>query len=183
MQVFDKDREKVVAEISDCQSRILQTLVPTIISVGLISIADRENIALITLFSAFAVLFASSLYVGSLTYKIFRNAAFIRALTDLNQSDSHICWEKALSVFVKSEAPPKIVGSETRAISIIYLVFSFAFIFMFYGINPLMSALLGVILIFVALRIYILPSSSEKYYESWKRILTQFDSNENNVKQ
>jgi hypothetical protein len=70
LEIDKKDHDKVLSEISDCQGRILQTLVPTIISVGLISIADRENIALITLVTSFSVLFGSSLYVASLSYKI-----------------------------------------------------------------------------------------------------------------
>lgn len=42
--INQKDREKIILEISECQNRIVQIMVPTIISVGLISIADRENL-------------------------------------------------------------------------------------------------------------------------------------------
>ena len=173
LKIEEKDRDKVLTEISECQGRILQTLIPTIISVGLISIADRKNIALITLFSAFSVLFASSIYVASLSYKIFRNATFIRALTDHNGKSNTIHWEKALSIFVKRENPPFFLGYETRTISIIYLVFSLAYIFIFYGISSILSVFLGVILALVSIRIYFIPEHAEEYYLKWKKILKE----------
>jgi len=77
---FDRDQGRT--ELEQCQERIMQTLAPILIVVGLISIADRENVALITLCSSFTVLFGSSLYVASLGYKIFRNTTFIQALNE-----------------------------------------------------------------------------------------------------
>ena len=65
VSINEKDREKIEMEIAHSQGRIIQTLVPTILALGLLGIASPENIRDITLGSAFAVLFSSSLYVTS----------------------------------------------------------------------------------------------------------------------
>jgi len=177
LNIDKKDYDKVLSEISDSQGRILQTLVPTIISVGLISIADRENVALITLITSFSVLFGSSLYVASLSYKIFRNACFIRAVTEQSMVTDTIHWEKALSLFNAMESPPKIIGFETKTVSIIYFVFSIAFTFMFYEMNALLSIIFGIILSLVAIRIYLIPRAADAYYAKWTNILTNYQAN------
>ncbi len=175
MKIEEKDREKVLAEISECQGRILPTLVPTILSVALISIADRKNFALITLVSAFSVLFASSLYVASLSYKIFRNASFIRVFTGHIESEDKVHWEKALSKFNENKSSPMIIGFETKTIAIIYIVFSMAYTLMFYSINSILAVLLGIVLAIVALRIYFIPSYSNRYDQKWERVLEGYD--------
>lgn len=139
-------RDQVLAELEKCQDRVMQTLVPTIISVGLISIADRENVVSITLFACFAVLFSSSLYVASLSHKIFRNTTFIQALNEQDASESDLSWWAALSKFQVLEKPIPVIGFETTTISVVYGVFSIAFFFMFQEINFLLSLLLGLLL-------------------------------------
>lgn len=171
MNLEPQDRQKVIDEISACQERILQTFVPTIIAVGLIAIADRENFATITMVCAFAVLFGSSLYVASLSYKIFRNACFIRALGDLSVDSTALHWEDMLSRFHSSVAPPRIIGYETRTIAFIYLIFSLAFVLMFREIDLPMSLLFGLLLFVVGLRIYLIPQYAERYHRQWLEIL------------
>ncbi len=175
MNIEEKDRDKVISEISECQGRILQTLVPTILAMGLISIADREKFALITSVTAFSVLFSTCLYVTSLSYKIFRNASFIRVLTERNAKHETFYWEEVLSKFNKHQSPPKIIGYETKTIAIIYLVFSFTYIFMFYEIDPLVTMMLGLILTVTAIRMLFIPNFSDKYYEEWTKILDEYD--------
>ncbi len=175
MNLEEKDRDKIYSEIAECQSRILQTLVPTIIAVGLISIADREKFALITLITAFSVLFGTSIYVASLSYKIFRNASFISAITDTNTTDGRtVYWEEILSRFNREQSPPIIIGYETKTIAVVYLVFSVTYIFMFYEMNPLITVFLGAILVLVALRILLIPSAAEKYRAKWKAVLNSY---------
>jgi hypothetical protein len=171
MKINEKDREKIISEISECQGRILQTLVPTIIAIGLISIADREEFALITSVTAFSVLFGTSVYVASLSYKIFRNSSFIRALTDRAETSNTIYWEEALSKFNKYQSPPAIIGYETRTIAVVYLVFSLTYTYMFYEIYPLVTTVLGFVLATVALRILFIPNSAETYHRKWTRVL------------
>jgi hypothetical protein len=169
----DSDRQKVLDEITACQERILQTFVPTIIAVGLIAIADRETFASITLVSAFAVLFGSSLYVASLSYKIFRNACFIRALSDIAPKSSTLHWEDMLSRFNQEQTPPKIIGYETRTIAFIYMIFSLAFIYMFYAISLPMTLLFGTMLFIVALRLFLIPRDAERYHQQWLLLLNE----------
>lgn len=177
MKLDEKDREKVLKEIADCQSRILQTLVPTILAVGLVSIADKKNFALITLFSSFAILFAASLYIANLSYKIFRNATFIKALSEreCDKDDNMIHWEKALSLFSKKANPPKIIGYETKTIAVIFLVFSAVYGVMFFSMQPYLSVGFGLILGVVALTILKIPSKSEEHYRMWKQVLNEYE--------
>jgi hypothetical protein len=171
VNLHETDRQKVIDEIAACQERILQTFVPTIISVGLIAIADRETFATITMVCAFAVLFGSSLYVASLSYKIFRNACFIRALGDLAPDTGVIHWEEMLSRFHKAMTPPSIIGYETRTVAFIYMIFALAFIYMFHEIHLAMSVLFGVLLFIVGLRIFLIPRNAERYHRQWLLLL------------
>lgn len=171
MNVEENDRQKVIDEIAACQERILQTFVPTIISVGLIAIADRENFATITMVCAFAVLFGSSLYVASLSYKIFRNACFIRALGDITPKSNTAHWEDMLSRFHHAMTPPAIIGYETRTIAFIYMIFALAFIYMFHEIDLVMSVLFGLLLFVVGLRVYLIPRNADRYHKQWLLIL------------
>lgn len=176
IKLEEKDREKVVSEISDCQSRIVQVLVPTVIAVGLISIADRDKFALITLITSFAILFSSSLYIASLSYKIFRNASFLRVVSELEDKEkTSLHWERALSMFGKLIKPPFIIGYETKTISVIFIVFSISFVFMFFEMNSILSVVLGSILLIVGLSIFFIPFYSEKYYESWKKVIQTYN--------
>jgi len=173
VKLDENDRNKVVAEIADCQGRILQVFVPTIIAVGLISIADRQNIATITMVCAFVVMFGSSLYVANLSYKIFRNACFVRAVTTLAPKDGVVHWEEMLSRFNREQAPPAIIGYETRTIAFIYMIFAGAFFYMFREIDLLSSALFAAVLFAVALRMFLIPNAAERFHRQWVEILSE----------
>lgn len=173
LTIHEKDREKVLAEIAECQSRVIQTLVPTIIAVGLISIADKKNLAMITVVAAFAVLFCSSLYVASLNYKIFRNASFVRALAEIAPVSGTIHWETALSLFYRKVTPPHIIGYEVRTVSVVYLVFAAAYVYMFYKLNLLLTIILGLVLAAVAVRIFLIPFRAQTYCQQWKDVLNE----------
>ncbi len=171
MKLNEQDRDKVIEEIAASQQRILETFVPTIIAVGLIAIADRETFATITLVCAFVVLFGASLYIASLSYKIFRNATFLRALSDTRPPGDTVHWENMLARFNQEQTPPGIIGYETRTIAVIFMVFSLAFIYMFYEIDLAMSLLFGALLFIVGLRIYLIPRHAAHYHKQWLAIL------------
>lgn len=175
-KVNEKDREKVAAEISEAQGRIIQIFVPTILAVGLISIADKENFALITLFASFAILFGSSLYIANLSYKIFRNATFIKAASEKEEPKESgvIHWEKALSLFAAKKEQPKIIAYETKTIAVIFIVFALIYTMMFYKMNALLSVVFGVILLSLAIKIFLIPSRSKEFYETWKSVLDSY---------
>ena len=177
LKLDEKDKDKILTEIADCQNRILQTLVPTILAVGLVSIADKKNFALITLFSSFAILFGASLYIANLSYKIFRNATFIKAVSEreCDENDNMIHWEKALSIFSSKANPPKIIGYETKTIAVIFLVFAIVYTMMFFSMQPILSVAFGLVLGFIALTILNVPSKSQEYYVMWKRVLDEYD--------
>ncbi len=142
---------------------------------GLFSIADREKFALITLITAFSVRFGTSIYVASLSYKIFRNASFISAITDTNTTGERTVYgEEMHSRFNREQSPPIIIGYETKTIAMVYLVFSVTYIFMFYKMSPLITVFLGSILVLVALRILLIPSAAGKYRAKWKAVLTGY---------
>ena len=178
VNAFDQNRDQVVSELTGCQQRILQILVPTLISVGLISIADRDKFALITLISSFAVLFGSGLYVSSLTYKIFRNGSYLRALDELNPATRAYSWESALNRFHGLCKPPRIMGYETTTIAVIYLVFSGAYFLMFYQMNLWLASGLACILALVAVRMFLLPAKAAAYHQHWQRVLQEMQDQE-----
>jgi hypothetical protein len=147
--------------------------VPTIIAIGLISVADRQKFAFITLVCSFAILFGSALYVASLSYKIFRNAAFIQALMDVHKNGTCLTWESALRLFNKEVEAPRILGSETKTISAIYATFSATYVLMFYEISVYFSFLFGVVLFAIAVRIWFIPRKHASYYDAWKKVLNK----------
>jgi|GEM_PF-6655017 len=174
MELSEKDKDKIVGEISDCQGRIVQTFVPTIIAVGLISISDRENFALVTIISSFAVLFGSSLYVASLSFKIFRNASFLEEYNRILGSGKVTDWERLLTAFWEKQSTPIIIGYETRSIAVVYFVFSLAFLGMFYELgHTLILISLFAALIFVALRILFIPARAKNYRATWNDVLSE----------
>jgi hypothetical protein len=173
VKIDENDRQKVIDEIAASQERILQTFVPTIIAVGLIAIADRDTFATITLVCAFVVLFGASLYIASLSFKIFRNATFIRALSDVTPKSETVHWENMLARFNQQQTPPTIIGYETRTIAAIFMVFSFAFVYMFYEINLLMSLVCSALLFIVALRIFLIPRAAARYHRQWLQLLQE----------
>ncbi|AWL12221.1 hypothetical protein HMF8227_01748 [Saliniradius amylolyticus] len=172
---FESNREQVANELRGCQERTLQTLVPTIIAVGLIAIADRENFALITLVSSFAVLFCSGLYLASLAYKIFRNGAYLTALDELDPESAVHSWGAALSRFHELSQPPRIIGYETTTVALIYAVFSGAFFLMFYEIHLLLASALALVLFAVALRLFLIPRNGASYLNDWRQVLKDIE--------
>ena len=85
--VSKSSHEKVIKEIADSQTRVVQTLVPTILAIGLIAVAASASLGGsegasrfrldIVVGCTFAILFSSSIYVAALSYKIFRNGTFL----------------------------------------------------------------------------------------------------------
>ena len=60
-------RKKVTREIEQLQTRVIQTLVSTILAFGLVTLAGVEKISYLSLGGAIAVLFTSSLYIATVS--------------------------------------------------------------------------------------------------------------------
>ncbi|NIV03606.1 hypothetical protein GWN26_13275 [Candidatus Saccharibacteria bacterium] len=164
------DLEKVKNEIDQMQTRVIQILVPTILGFGLIAIADPQSIRDITMGCAFAILFSSSLFVTALSYKIFRNASFLQIFAKAESTRETVYWEDALSDFRKKGGVPRIVHSETTAVATIYAVMAFTYFFMFYRISLVAAAVLSLILLIVAIRMFLLYQNLEKFDNTWKKV-------------
>lgn len=150
--------EAINREIESCQDRIVRVLVPTIISFGIATIGQLRGgaggpLSYDFLFGAlFAVLFSSSLYIASMSYKIFERAAFLRALTDRTAD-----WETVIRMYRKRYSP-RIIGSETTTISWIYMLLAVMFGALFWG-EVWTPAVVGatLILFVIAFRTWLIP--------------------------
>ncbi len=116
--------KKAKAEIENCQKRIIQIMAPTIVAFGITGISSigegsGENILFIFL-ALFAVLFSSSLYIASLSYKIFKNAAYLRKYAKKED------WEKLMEI-ERGLYRTWFIGTETSAIGCIYILLSVIF--------------------------------------------------------
>ena len=162
----ENDRNKIEAEIAQYQARVIQTLVPTILALGLLAIANPANIDKpIALGCAFAILFSSGLYVASLSYKIFMNATFLRTFSNIEPNK--IYWEEAISEY-RHYRRVLLFQSETATAAIIYAVLALTFLFIFYEVNPVASALGALLLLLVAFSIWMIYARRTSYANTWK---------------
>ena len=168
VSINEKDREKIEMEIAHSQGRIIQTLVPTILALGLLGIASPENIRDITLGSAFAVLFSSSLYVTSLSYKIFRNAQFLKVFLSPEKRENEIYWENALSEYQNKHGLPILIHSETTTVGAIYMVLSITFFFIFYRVNMIASFVCTFILLWISFCIFLIYKRRDNVLHTWQ---------------
>lgn len=156
----EEAREKISSEIKECQDRVVRVLVPTIISFGLASVgnmgaqggvifSDR-----IVFGALFAVLFSSSLYIASLSYKIFERAAFLRYFA---REEERLEWEEVVQRY-REEHSPRFIGSETSAVAWIYTTLAVTFGVLFWDqFDPLVVGGCTLVLLAVAIRIWLLP--------------------------
>lgn len=158
LSLSEADVSALNTEIESCQDRIVRVLVPTIISFGITSIGQvgvgaSGALNYEILFGAlFSVLFSSSLYITSMSYKIFERAAFLRVLTG-DRTD----WETVVHRYRKRYSP-RIIGSETSTISLIYMVLSILFGAVFWGKMPTPVVVGATVVLFViAFRIWLIP--------------------------
>ena len=101
--VSKSSHEKVIKEIADSQTRVVQTLVPTILAIGLIAVAASASLGGsegasrfrldIVVGCTFAILFSSSIYVAALSYKIFRNGTFLSVFAPTETGKDEVEWE------------------------------------------------------------------------------------------
>jgi len=166
LHVYQKDREKVVTEIAQCQARVVQTMVPTILALGLIAVADAEKAGVLTFGCAFAILFCSSLYVASLSCKIFQNGAFLKVFGPDEPEPSVVYWEDALATFREKDTMFPI-HSETWAAAVIYVVLSLTFFFIFYRERPIAATVCAVVLLSVAIGVAVIYSRAAVYEKRW----------------
>lgn len=168
VSVDEKDRDKIEREIEQCQTRFAQVLVPTVLAFGLIAIADPENIRHVTLGCAFAVLFSSSLYFASLSYKIMRNGIFLQVFgREYSGEDKKIYWENALSVYREKSDLPPLIHSETITAGAIYAVLSLTYFFIFYRVNLIASIVATFILLCISFSILWVYKKRRNIRKAW----------------
>lgn len=141
--LLPKACDRARSEIANCQQRITQVFVPTIIGFSISALGGimavpfgsaKSNIGmevfiLLFLFSFFSVFISSSIYIMSLSYKIFRNAAFLK---ECSTDDD---WENLLKDYntsIKSKAFHKLMELETTAIGLVYSILSIVYCMLIY---------------------------------------------------
>lgn len=158
LRLSESAEDALNREIESCQDRIVRVLVPTIVSfgitaVGRVGVSGGGVVSYDVLFAAlFAVLFSSSLYIASMSYKIFERAAFLRVLSEQDTD-----WETVVSEY-RSAYSPRVIGSETSAIGWIYMVLAVMFGVLFLEKVWFPATAGATVLLFaVALRIWLIP--------------------------
>lgn len=191
MKVDTGDWHKIRREIEQCQARVLQTLVPTILSLGLIAFSRFVNEAevgsppYITMGATFAVLLASSLYIASLSYKIFMNAGFLSVFAE--KKPDTIYWEDVVVKFRELAGRPRIIHSETTTAAMIYIILTAIYVFIFASLSAVRASLGAMVfliistllLISVAIRIYWAFYDSKNQKDAWQQIYDSDYSKEN----
>ncbi|MFC1947531.1 hypothetical protein ACFLXY_06400 [Chloroflexota bacterium] len=183
MQVDERDWDKVTKEIEQCQSRVLQTLVPTVLALGLIGFSGMSMSTessfppYFAMGATFAVLLATSLYIASLSYKIFMNGTFLSVFAP-KQSDI-IYWERVVKLFRgEPSGKPKIIHSETTTAGTIYMILALTYIFIFASIDAVRESLgalifliiSGIILLGVAFTIFWTYQRYDTLKANWEKI-------------
>jgi len=162
------EQKFIQQEIRDCQTRVLQTLVPTILALGLIAVSDPLNISSLSLECAFAVLFSSSMYVASLSFKIFRNSTFLFVFArGEGENTKKLMWSDALKAFNNHKLSPFIIRAETTTAALIYTVLAITFCYVFISVNFIVTIICTAVLLIVALRIFGIYRSASKYKKFW----------------
>jgi hypothetical protein len=186
--VHDADITQVVGEMQQMQSRVMQTLVPTILALGLISFAGRESINYLSFGGAFAVLFTSSLYVSSLSYKIFRNAAFLSVFNRKVDTKDTIYYENLMKKYRSIKHDPPVIHAETTTAAIIYLVLSITFFFIFFmekgnDLTFLIAIIVAtVILLFNCLILWLIYINRDNSCELWEKIRDELIDSESDIR-
>ncbi len=149
-RISAKDRDKVMEETSQCQARVVQTMVPTILALGLLAVAPPGNLDGIALGCAFAIVFCSGLYVACLSFKIFRNAAFLSVFSDwIDRKDGTINFEDLIGRY-RGGGRAFPIHSETTTAGIIYLALAATFFYIFHGKSILAARVCATALVVVS---------------------------------
>ena len=180
-----KSRDKVEQELFQLQSRVIQTLVPTILGIGLVSvgtvaIGGQPEPTKVTAGATFAILFTTSLYIASLTFKIFMNAAFL-SVFDPSTEQGKISWEEAVGKYRRGIYLLGFLRAESMAIGIIYVVLAATFLYMFFdvGDDTFSRAILYVstgVLVLTALLIILVYATRTRHDKRWSDIKTEYES-------
>lgn len=177
LKLDTKDLESIKQEIQQLQNRVIQTLVPTILALGLIAIANPDYINLFTLGCTFSVLFSSSLYIACLSYKIFRNSQFLAVFYIVEREQGKVYWDDALFEYRRIKGIPFIIHSETTTAAFIYIVLAITFFCIFYNTNFLVSLLFTFALIFNSCIIFHTYYSRDENLKIWHDIKKKMESN------
>lgn len=172
LAVFEADRDKVTQEISQCQSRVIQTMVPTILALGLIAVADSNCVGILTLGCCFSILFCSSLYVACLSHKIFKNSRFLKVFCRPQARKGTVYWEHALDRY-RSSTDRLPLSSETVTAGTIYAVLAMTFFFVFHESYPVASLVCALLLLAVAFAIFAVYVQRNRSVAAWKIVRSE----------
>ncbi len=167
----EDDRRYVESEIQGAQTRVMQTLVPTILSLGLIAICNTNQLGRVSMGCAFGVLFSSSLYVAALSYKIFRNGAFLAAFPPAEKPGA-LRWERLLTDF-NEQRKQTIIQAETPTAAVIYAVLALTFLFIFVPAEPVLACGGTAVLLVVSLLIFSIYRRKREFKGRWTTIKEQ----------
>lgn len=167
MKIHKEDREKLVSEISKCQERITQILGPTIFALGVLGVSDIEKQMEMTMTCMFSVLFLSGMFILTLSYKIYRNASFIKVFSTKNNKE--VYWENMLAEFRKEEKLPPIIHAEATTIGVVYLVMSVVF-FMLFKRHFIFASFFTCLLLIIPISMFCIYAKSKHYDSIWKKI-------------
>ena len=134
----DSDRAKVENEISSLQNRVLQIIIPTMLSIGIVSIVGSDHYGKVAMAGTCAIVMSSGTFVATLSYKIFQNAAFLQVFVTLVGHPGELSREDALIKFREGWIS-LIIPTETTAATIIYFLFAGAYLYAFKDVDPMIA--------------------------------------------
>ena len=134
----DSDRAKVENEISSLQNRVLQIIIPTMLSIGIVSIVGSDHYGKVAMAGTCAIVMSSGTFVATLSYKIFQNAAFLRVFVTPSGHPGGLSWEDELIKF-REGVISLIIPAETTPAAIIYFLFAGAYLYAFKDVDPMIA--------------------------------------------
>jgi hypothetical protein len=72
----DSDRAKVENEISSLENKVLQIIIPSMLSIGLVSIVGSQHYGKVAMAGTCAIIMSSGTSVATLSYKKFKTLVF-----------------------------------------------------------------------------------------------------------
>jgi hypothetical protein len=168
MDFKENDYKYVTEEMQRCQKRIASTIVSLILSIGLIGTSKftGTKVAHISMYSHFGVLLCASLYISSLTFKIFRNAAFIQYMNAIQNIPA---WEAVLEKFNEKT---RVSLYETTAVWFIFLFLDLAYCVL-YITEDWIFVVISFIILLIPLILILLFMRKRYYVNKWKDSLEE----------
>lgn len=122
--------------------------------------------------------FCSSLYVASLSYKIFVNAGFLAEFLSIKINESKtVHFEHIIGLYRKMHKLFPI-HTETTTTGVIYAVLALTFFFIFYKEYVIASIICLLILLIIALSILLIYFYRDLFRKRWHKIKVELEKQE-----